>query len=414
MKTTIPLPRPSPSRLMKRLDELGAVSSAEDGLTRLYLSEAHRRAAALVRGWMEQAGLETRIDDAGTVCGVLAGAPGNARRLLLGSHIDSVPRAGKFDGCLGVVAAIEAIDILASRGVRLPYAVEVLAFGDEEGVRFPVTLTGARAVAGTFSPASLAAVDADGITLERALRAFGCDPAGVALIGRQREDVFGYLELHIEQGPVLESEGLAVGVVTAISAAQRSMLEFAGKAGHAGTVPMRLRQDVFAALAELAVAIRAIALRQEGVVATIGMVDLPRGAVNVIPSQLRCSLDLRAASDALLAEASRAVAEAIAAASQAHGVGISQRVTYESPATTCAPGLQQAFAEAVARTGLAPRFLPSGAGHDGVALAARWPIGMLFVRCKGGVSHHPDEYVAAEDAQLATDILADTLTRLTG
>jgi allantoate deiminase len=211
---------------------------------------------------------------------------------------------------------------------------------------------------------------------------------------------------------VLESEGLPVGIVTAISAAQRSRLEFQGKAGHAGTVPMRMRHDAFAALADLAVAIRAIALRQDGVVATIGMVDLPRGAVNVIPSQLRCSLDLRASTDAHLAEAARAIADTIAATSGAHGVAITQRVTHQTPATSCAPNLQQAFAEAVARKGLVQHFLPSGAGHDGVALAARCPIGMLFVRCKGGISHHPDEFVSAEDAQTATEILVDTLTRL--
>jgi allantoate deiminase len=402
---------PIAARMMRRLDELGAISDQRDSLTRLYLSPAHARAVALVRGWMQDAGLTASVDAAGTVCGLLPGADPRAPRLLLGSHIDTVRGAGKYDGCLGVAGAIAAAELLRARGIRLRYSIEVMAFGDEEGVRFPVTFTGSRAIAGGFDPAALDVQDADGTSLAQALRLFGLDPEGIAGLARCSAEVFGYLEMHIEQGPVLEAEGHALGVVASIAAAARFVVDMQGQAGHAGTVPMHLRHDAFAAAAEFAVALRRIAT-EEGAVATIGQVDLPHGAVNVIPARFTFSLDVRASDDAILAQVVDAIMEAGAATAAAHGVSLNYRRTHSAPATACAPWIQVAFAHALRRAGQRARFLLSGAGHDGMAIAPLCPIGMLFVRCRGGISHHPDEHVSPEDARLAVEVLADTLIHL--
>ncbi len=404
---------PIATRMMRRLDELGAISDQRDSLTRLYLSPAHVRAVALVRSWMQDAGLTVTVDAAGTVCGWLPGADPKAPRLLLGSHIDTVRGAGKYDGCLGVAGAIAALEILRAQGIRLRYGVEVLAFGDEEGVRFPVTFTGSRAIAGGLDPAALDAQDADGTSLGQALRLFGLDPDGLADLARDPADVFCYIELHIEQGPVLEAEGLPLGVVTSIAAAARFAFDVAGQAGHAGTVPMQLRHDAFAATADFAVAARAIAASVEGAVATIGRVSLPDGAVNVIPARVAFSLDVRAPDDATLALVTGRILDAGAAIAAAHGVRIEHRVTHSAPATLCAPWIQAALAGSLRRADIQLRSLPSGAGHDGMAIAPLCPIGMLFVRCRGGISHHPDEHVSPEDAQIAIEILADTLAHLT-
>jgi allantoate deiminase len=403
---------PIAARMMRRLDELGAISDQRDGLTRLYLSPAHARAVTLVRGWMQDAGLAVSVDAAGTVCGWLAGADPRAPRLLLGSHIDTVRGAGKYDGCLGVAGAIAAVELLRARGIRLRYGVEVLAFADEEGVRFPVTFTGSRCIAGGFDAAALDARDAEGTSLAQALRVFGLDPDGLAGLVRRPAEVFGYLELHIEQGPVLEAEEQALGVVTSIAAAARFAFDMLGRAGHAGTVPMHLRHDAFAAAAEFAVAIRRIAGETEGAVATIGRVDLPNGAVNVIPARVAFSLDVRAPDDATLAAVVDRILGAGAATAAAHGVRMEHRRTHGAPATACAPWIQAEFADALHRAGQTVRYLPSGAGHDGMAIAPLCPIGMLFVRCRGGISHHPDEHVSPEDARLAIEILADTLAHI--
>jgi allantoate deiminase len=404
---------PIAARMMRRLDELGAISDQRDSLTRLYLSPAHARAIALVRTWMQEAGLTVTVDAAGTVCGLLQGADPRAPRLLLGSHIDTVRGAGKYDGCLGVAGAIAALELLRAQAIRLPYPVEVLAFGDEEGVRFPVALTGSRCIAGGLDPAALGVRDADGTSLAQALRVFGLDPVSLPSLARRPADTFGYLELHIEQGPVLEAENLPLGVVTSIAAAARFALDIEGHAGHAGTVPMHLRHDAFAAGADFAVAARRIATAAEGAVATIGRATVPDGAVNVIPARFTFTLDVRAPDDITLAAVIDQILDAGAGIESAHGVRIDHRRTHHAPATACAPWLQQALAGALSRAGHRVKYLPSGAGHDGMAIAPLCPIGMLFVRCRGGISHHPDEHVTLEDAQMAIEILADTLQHLT-
>lgn len=399
-------------RMMRRLDELGRVSDEPAGLTRLYLSPAHARAIGLVTSWMEEAGLEVSVDDAGTVCGVMEGQIPGAPRVLLGSHVDTVRHAGKYDGCLGVAGAIAAVELLQESGARPGLGIEILAFGDEEGVRFPVTFTGSRAIAGSFDPGALDARDGAGVTLRQALRDFGLDPDGVGRLARAAASAIAYLEMHIEQGPVLEADDVPVGVVTSIAAAARFACDITGHAGHAGTVPMRLRSDAFAACAELAVAIRRIAQDSEGVVATIGRVTVPDGAVNVIPARTCFSLDVRAPGDAALATALGLIMQAIGKVAEAHGVRIAHQRTHASAATVCADWLQEALASAIARAGVKPHYLASGAGHDAAAMAALCPVGMLFVRCRGGISHHPDEHVSLQDASVAIEVLADTLRHL--
>jgi allantoate deiminase len=389
--------------LLRRLAELATLSDTAGGLTRLFLSPAHKRAVGLVEGWMREAGLTTHVDAIGN----LVGRKGSGKTLLLGSHIDTVRDAGWYDGNFGVVAAIEAVRAAGD----LPYGVEVIAFGDEEGVRFPQTLSGARAVAGTFDPAALAGRDADGIAMGEALAAFGGDPAGIASVARNPADVAGYVELHIEQGPVLEAEGLAVGVVTAINGASRFAVVVTGDAGHAGTVPMPMRRDALAAAAEMVLAVEAVGRSVPELVATVGAISVHPGAPNSVPGQVKFSIDVRAPVDAARHEAVLAITAAFDRIAGSRNVDLSMTQTHDAPAVACSGRLREHLADAVKAKGIVPRFLPSGAGHDAMAVADLCPVAMLFVRCKGGVSHTPAESITAEDAQVAVDVLVAFLRK---
>jgi allantoate deiminase len=404
-------------RAAAMLDDLGAISDDEGRLTRLYLSPAHRRAADVVAGWMTRAGMGVTMDALGTVRGSLPpgrSGPAPDRRLLVGSHIDTVVDAGRFDGALGVVAGILAVEILAARGERLPFGVDVLAFGDEEGVRFPTTLLSSSAVAGRLDPASLQASDQAGVTVEEALRAFGCDPSRVSEAAYDADDVLGYLEVHIEQGPVLEREGLAIGVVTSIAGQSRFRAVVSGEAGHAGTVPMALRRDALAAAAEMIVAIEAVGLAGETdqLVATVGHVAVEPSAVNVIPALVDFTIDVRAADDPPRAAAIAEIERRLRSIAERRGVTLVLERYHDSPTTPCAPRLRTALAEAVAGVGLPVRTLTSGAGHDGHAMHGLTDIGMLFVRSRGGISHNPAEFSEADDIGLAVLALADAIAWL--
>jgi allantoate deiminase len=397
---------------MARLEALAGFTEVPGELTRLYLSPAHKAAALQVKHWMARAGMAVTIDAVGNVVGRYEGTAPGLPALLLGSHIDTVRNAGRYDGTLGVVAAIQAVAELHASGERRPFAIEALAFGDEEGVRFPVTLTGSRAVAGTLDPAALDAEDANRVSVREALQQFGCNPFEIPDVPRRREDVLGYIELHIEQGPVLEAEGLPVGVVTAINGASRFLVDLTGEAGHAGTVPMALRKDALAAAAEMILAIERRGAATPELVATVGLIEALPGAVNVIPGAARFTIDIRAPADGVRAEAIGDVESQLGAIAKQRGIGLAMRRTYDAPGATCAPWLVEGLEAAVARTGIRPRRLPSGAGHDGLAMVDLCPIGMLFVRCKGGISHNPVEEVAAEDAAAAVGVLLDFLRHI--
>jgi allantoate deiminase len=399
--------------VMTRLDELARFSTEPGALTRLYLSMEHKAAALQVQAWMQEAGMAAHIDAVGNVVGRYEGREPVLPVLLLGSHIDTVRNAGKYDGCFGVVAAIQAVAALHANGERLPFAVEVIAFGDEEGVRFPVTLTGSRAIAGTLNAAALDAKDANGISVREALQQFGCNPFEIPSVPRRQADALGYVELHIEQGPVLEAEGLPIGVVTAIAGASRLVAEVAGTAGHAGTVPMVLRHDALAAAAEMILAVEQIGRSTENLVATVGRIDAIPGAVNVIPGRARFTVDVRSPSDVVRAAAVARIEREFEAIAERRRVGLSLARSYDEAAATCASWLVEQLSAAVARSEIKPRRLPSGAGHDGLAMLALCPIGMLFVRCAGGISHDPAEAMTNDDADIAVRVLIDFLRHFT-
>ncbi len=397
-------------RAMAMLDALAQISDAPDNLTRLYLSPAHRRAADQVRDWMEQVGCAAHIDAAGNVVGRYG--PQDGPVLYCGSHIDTVIEGGRFDGSLGVIAAILAVETLKEKGETLPFALEILAFGDEENVRFPTSLSSTQAIAGGYDPRWFDVTDADGITLAQALRDFGGDPDAISTLARDPAQALGYLELHIEQGPVLERADLPVGVVTAIAAAYRADCVVRGEAGHAGTVPMGLRHDALAGAAQMIAAIETIGARHEGGVATVGRIAAAPGAVNVIPGEVRFSIDARAPGDDMLAAMLVEIDGACTDIAKDRGLTFAQAPFMRAPATPMAPQLRDALADAArAVTGEAP-LIPSGAGHDAVAMAQLCPVGMIFARCKGGISHNPAESVTQEDVGAAVAVLMEAVRRL--
>jgi allantoate deiminase len=399
------------------LDALAAISDEEGRITRLYLSPAHRRAADLVGGWMREAGMDVTVDALGTVRGSLPpGRPGPRanRRLLVGSHIDTVVDAGRYDGTLGVVAGILAVQDLSARGVRLPFGLDVLAFGDEEGVRFPTALLSSSAIAGTLEPANLESTDSAGVSVAAALVGFGCDPSDAASAAYAAGDVIGYLEVHIEQGPVLEREALPLGVVTSIAGQSRFRVEVGGEAGHAGTVPMDMRRDALAAAAEMILAVEEVgrAGRDDQLVATVGRITVEPGAVNVIPARVSFTLDVRAAGDPPRLAAITAIHDRFRAIADRRRATLTVEKVHEKPTTTCAPAMQEAIAGGVEAVGAPVRRLTSGAGHDGLAVAALTGIGMLFVRCRGGISHNPDEFADEADMGLAVAALVAAIERI--
>ena len=394
------------------IDELGAISASPDHLTRLFLTPEHRRAADIVARWMAEAGLAVSEDAMGTVRGHWHPAGPDAPRLLIGSHIDTVVNAGKYDGPMGVILGILAVQEMVRAGFRPPYGIDVLAFGDEEGTRFPTTLSASSAVAGVFPPASLAAVDAEGISLRDALVAYGKNPDEIPAAAYDPGKVIAYVEAHIEQGPVLEAEGEPLGVVTAIAGASRLSVTVTGEAGHAGTVPMRMRRDALLGASEMALAVERIAKADpHGMVATVGRMHVEPGSINVIPSRVVFTIDLRSSSDMSRREAlTRFEREAHRIADQRH-LGVVISAFHEVATVPCYRDLQLRLRNAVADLGHRAPSLPSGAGHDGQAMSKLCPIGMLFVRCRNGVSHNPAEYTSPDDMGLAAAALIRFIER---
>ena len=361
---------------------------------------------------MLDAGMSARIDSIGNVVGRYEADRPHGKTLILGSHIDTVRRAGSYDGNLGVVTAIEIVDRLRRQGRRLSFAIEVVAFGDEEGVRFPSALGGSRALAGLFDEATLDERDADGISRREALVAFGCDPARIAAEGRRLENIIGYVEVHIEQGPVLESENRPVGVVTGISGAGRGEVRVVGESAHAGATPMPLRRDALAAAAVMMSAIEGRARAEPDLVTTIGRLEIDHPAANTVPGAVSFTLDVRAPDDAVRKAAVSDIADRVAEIARSRGVRAQVEVNYEASASLSDPALSDALAASMDRLGLAARRLPSGAGHDAMAFRDRIPFGMLFVRCRGGVSHNPAEYAAPEDIDMGARVLLDFIEHL--
>jgi allantoate deiminase len=393
------------STIWSRIEELAGITAEPGQVTRLFLTPEQKRATEVVRVWMAEAGMAARTDALGNLIGRYEGDRPGLPALVLGSHLDTVRDAGKYDGILGVVTAIACVEALHQRRMRLPFAIEVVGFSDEEGVRFGSTLLGSRAFAGTFESSLLDSRDSQGLTVGDALRGFGLDPAAIPTAARSRRDILAYVELHIEQGPVLEKLGLPVGCVTSINGAARFKVEVSGKAGHAGTVPMAGRQDALVAAAECILGVERRCAGEEGLVGTVGVIEALPGAVNVIPGQVRFSLDLRAPEDAQRQRAVRDVTCEFQRIAQSRKVDINAAQSHEAAAIPCSPWIMAQIDRAIEVEGVVPHHLASGAGHDGMAVAAITDIGMIFVRCAGGVSHSPAEAITMADAEIGARVL---------
>lgn len=425
-------PPPGGARAVARCDMLGAApySDMAGGLFRAYLTPAHAAAQGALAEWMEQAGMTVRLDPAANLIGRYEGATPEAPALLIGSHIDSVRDAGRYDGPLGVMLGIEAVDALHRAGRRLPFPIEVIAFGDEEGSRFPAAMLTSRAVAGTLAADALDVADRDGITLHDALSSVRfervekaalpvldtLEPNGdwkAAYLSAARATTLAYLETHIEQGPVLEAQGLALGTVTGIAAQLRLSATVTGQANHAGTTTMALRRDALAGAAEMMLAIERIArVDASDLVATVGRIEALPGAPNVVPGEARFSIDIRSGDPARRDRAAEAIIDTIAAIADARGLDFDLRRIHDLPASPCDPALMDMMDAALADAGHPPFRLVSGAGHDAMAMAALCPTAMLFIRCRAGISHNPAEHVDPADAEAAFQAMLAFIKRL--
>jgi allantoate deiminase len=397
--------------VLARCDILAAYSEEPGKITRTFLCQPMQGVHECLGNWMRAAGMTVRLDPAGNLIGHYPAAE-SAPVFLIGSHLDSVPDAGKYDGVLGVLLGLAAVEAL--NGQRLPFAVDVLGFCEEEGVRFGTPYLGSLAASGRFDPALLDRTDAAGVSLAAALRHFGLDPSRLPGAAYPAGRVLGYLEAHIEQGPVLDSRNLPLGVVEAIVGQSRLWLHFDGKPGHAGTLPMELRQDALVAAAEFIIAVEEQARSVEGLRATVGTLSVAPGAVNVVPGSARLSLDIRHPEDVVRQQATAALLQRATALAGRRGVRFHMDHAEHFPAVPAEPRLTGLLAESARAAGYVPLPMVSGAGHDAAVMASLAPMAMLFLRSPGGISHHPDEAVRPEDVQAALEVMVTFLHRLAG
>ena len=392
--------------LMRWSDTIGAWSEADDGLTCSYMTPTHVKTAGQIASWMRDAGMEVAIDAVGNVVGRYLSANPLAKTLMTGSHYDTVRDGGKYDGRLGILLPIAVVRHLNERGERLPFHLEVIGFAEEEGVRFKSTFLGSNAVIGQFDLALLDKADADGVSMREALLQAGHDANAIPAIARKRRDLLGFVEVHIEQGPVLLEHGLAVGVVTAIAGSSRYLVELTGLASHAGTTPMTMRRDAAAAAAEIVLMVEQRCAGSPSLVGTVGQLEVPNGSVNVIPGHCKLSLDIRAADDAVREGAVQDILDAITAICARRQVEAKVEQIVSASAAPCAPRLMAQLGAAIECAGL-PRYdLASGAGHDAMAMAKLTDVAMLFTRCgNGGISHNRLETMTADDADISAQVM---------
>ena len=396
-------------RVMVECGRIATMTEEPGRITRRFLTPPVRAVHEYLRVRMQELGMQVHVDAAGNLRGLWQSQNASGKRLVMGSHIDTVPDAGAYDGVLGVVVALEWVRI--AKELKFPINIEVIAFSEEEGVRFGVPFIGSRAVAGRFDEDILEAKDSDGVTLEAAIRAFGLDPG---LIGKAEldKDAVGFVEVHIEQGPVLESESLSVAVVTAIVGQTRLTFEFIGHANHAGTTPMRLRHDALAAAAEWIAKVETLALATDGLVATVGKVVVEPNAGNVVPGAVKVSLDVRHATDSTRKEAIEKLIESVDAIAARRSLTVKRTRQMDQPAVPMDERLTSFLADAIEAIGLTVKMMSSGAGHDAMVMAARVPTAMLFLRSPGGISHHPAEAVLEGDVEASLGVGRKFLERL--
>jgi len=396
--------------IMAWSETIGALSDDEDGLTCAYMTDAHCATAAQIAQWMREAGMQVQIDAVGNVVGRYASTQAGAKTLMTGSHYDTVRNGGKYDGREGILLPIAVVRHLHERGETLPFHLEIVGFAEEEGVRFKSTFLGSNAIVGQFDLNLLDKRDADGVSMRDALHAAGHDAAAIPSIARKPEDLLGFVEVHIEQGPVLLQHDLPAGIVTSIAGSCRYVVELTGVASHAGTTPMSMRKDAAAAAAEIVLYVEARCKQAPTLVGTVGQLQVPHGSVNVIPGACRLSLDIRAADDATRDAAVDDVLHEIESICRRRSIDLTVEKTMSAPAAPCAPWLMQQLRAAAERVGVAAFALPSGAGHDAMNLARITDVAMLFTRCgNGGISHNPLETMTADDAEISAHIFLDFL-----
>ncbi|WP_156758841.1 allantoate amidohydrolase [Microbacterium karelineae] len=407
-------------RIMARCDELARVTAGDGQITRVYLSPEHARVNRLAAEWMREVGMSTRLDAAGNQLGLLPAVDPDAPVLMIGSHLDTVIDAGRFDGILGVLMAIEIVRLLRVPGGddRIWYSpfgfgIEVAAFSDEEGTRFGKALLGSSAIAGDWDDEWWRLADADGVTLREAYREFGLDPGRVGEAARTSEQLVGYLEAHIEQGPELDRRGEPLAVVSSIASARRFQITVEGEARHAGGTPYDMRRDALLGASEAALAVERICSSEHHIIGTVGQLEAFPGAVNVVPGEARFSIDLRGefdgARDAVWERLSRDLDDIMGR----RGLRWRPREVHSAPAVFCDPLLQDVVRAGIGSTlpsaSEDPLTLFSPAGHDGMAMGSVTPVGMLFLRNPDGISHHPDEAVSAADVAIGLRALAEAV-----
>ena len=397
--------------VMQRCDVLGTCSEEPGRLTRPFASPAMQQVHELVTTWMREAGMAVRKDNVGNLLGRYEG-DGASSTLILGSHLDSVRGAGKYDGPLGVMVAIATVQRMHNSGSRLPCAIEVVGFADEEGLRYGIPYLGSRALAGVFDSADLSRTDAQGVTMADAIRNFGGDPSRLGDDRWHGGNLAGYMEVHIEQGPVLEARDLPVGIVSAIAGQSRYRLAFTGEAAHAGTTPMDRRKDALAAAAEFVLAVESEAGETDGLVATVGQLAVGPSATNVVPGEAALSLDIRHADDKVRLDHSGVLLQKARDIAARRGLSVQSESVAGTQSVPCSPGFMSLLTQAVEAVGHPAIKLGSGAGHDAAVMAGITDMAMLFVRCKDGISHNPAESVTEEDVAVAIDVLGKFLELL--
>jgi len=399
--------------LWERLGELAEIGKHEEGgVARLSFTPEERAAKELVASYMQDAGLAVREDAAGNLFGRREGRDPEAPAVLIGSHVDSVMNGGDFDGPLGVLGGIEVLRTMREEGIETEHPVEVVAFTDEEGARFSLGMVGSRALTGTLSQEDLGHEDREGVSIAEAMREADLDPAGVGGAARSPDSLAAYLELHIEQGKVLEGEGLPVGVVTGIAGPVWLRLSLSGEAGHAGTTPMDARRDALAAAAEVLHIVEEEASATGSTVGTVGQIEARPGGINIIPGRVELSVDLRDIDEAVRDRAEGRIRARAEEACGRRGIGLEFGELQRLPPAPCSGEIRAAVAAACEREGIRPYSLPSGAGHDGMHVAELCPMGMIFVRSKGGISHNPKEWSSREDCEAGCNVLYLTVLDL--
>jgi len=398
-------------KVIARCKRLASVTEVGGSTCRTFLSIAMRECYRIVGDWLDAAGAEVSTDAAGNLRGFYPAGQPNAPRLLLGSHLDTVPDAGAYDGILGVVLAVSLLEMLEDR--KLPFAIEVIGFSEEEGIRFGTPFIGSRALVGKLDDELLKRTDTNGVSVRTAIENFGLKSAEIAQAA-MKNDSLAYVEFHIEQGPVLESLGIPLGVVESIAGQTRGEFTFLGRANHAGTTPMNLRHDAMSAAAEWILEVERVAKREKGLVATVGRIAAAPNAANVVAGQVRMSLDVRHKSNDVRTRATEFLAVQAEEIAHRRGLTVGRKVLLNQPAVSMDPFLMDQIEQATGKAGCKTHRMVSGAGHDAMILAEKIPTAMIFLRTPGGISHHPSESVSVEDVAKAMECGVYLLTQLAG